>query len=211
MTRNLPVGRIQKGLWDQRGITLMELLIAVVIGLFVLAAFTGIDLSRIFLTNEANANAGFQTNVAYSLGHISRELLDADRVVLVSSSNMQIRRVVGTDLNSADSYDWTQYRYDAGAGTIQLYQQTEAGCSNYLLAENITAVQFAFSDESITPPGGEPLSGQDNNMLQITVTSEDPITHRQLTMRSTVAIRNGAHSNVSSGLSDILPPPGACT
>ena len=211
MSRNKRLKPIQKDFWSQRGITLMELLIATVIGLFVLLAFGGIDISRIFLTHEANAHAGFQTNAAYAVGHISRELMDVDRISLLSSTNMQMRRVVGTSLDVAASYDWTQYRYDAGAGEILLYQQIEGGCSAYLLAANIVAVEFAFSDESVVPPGGEPVFGNDNNMLRVTVTSEDPTTNVRLTFRSTVAIRNGAYTGVGTGLTSVLIWPGACT
>ncbi len=158
MSRNKRLNPTQKDFWSQRGVTLMELLIAMIIGLFVLLAFGGIDVSRIFLTNEANANAGFQTNAAYAVGHISRELMDVDRIVLISSTNMQMRRVVGANLDLVASYDWTQYRYDAGTDEIFLYQQTEDGCSGYLLAANISSLGFVFADESVVPSGGEPGS-----------------------------------------------------
>ena len=193
--------------------TLTEVLLASSIGLFIILAFSGVDVSRLLLTNQIHQDAGFHTEIAYAMSHMLKRLEGADRISLISSDpgNIQFRVPLGTDLDNAANYDWAQYRYESGSKQLFFYGQTEGGCSAHLLAKNVTGLTLSQPDEAPAPPGGEPSSA-DTNVLALSITVEDPDTQNALTFRGEVTIRAAAYTDISTGLSStVSPPPAVCT
>ncbi|MBI4323622.1 MAG: hypothetical protein HY596_05045 [Candidatus Omnitrophica bacterium] len=201
----------------ERGVTLMELLLASSIGVVVLLAMAHVDVTRILVGRQAKDLSEIQAEPAFALTHLARSIVRADRVNLISSSNIQIRipPTTGTqaDLNDPTKYAWVQYRH---SGTeMEIQYSTTNPCSVAARFRNISSLNIQYRDEStVPPPGGEPLGGPDNNVLEMTVksTAADLQTGEKVSLTGEATMRSGAYTNLMTGL---LPPgadnpPGSC-
>lgn len=199
----------------ERGVTLMELLLASSIGVVVLLALAHVDVTRILVGQQAKDVSEIQAEPAFALTHLARSIVRADRVNLISSSNIQIRipPTTGTGLDDPANYRWVQYRLN---GTeIQYFTNNPTPCTVASRFRDISSLNIQYRDESaVPPPGGEPLGGPDNNVLEITVksTAADLQTGEKVSLTGEATMRSGAYTNLMTGL---LPPgagnpPGSC-
>ena len=188
---------------SERGVTLLELLLASSIGMVVILAMAHVDVTRIFVGRQAGDLSEIQAEPAFALTHLIRSIIQADRVDLISASNIQIRIPPRpeTGLDDPNNYRWVQYRLN---GTEIQYFTTNP-CAVASRFRNVSSLQIQYRDESPAPPGGEPLAGLDNNVLAITVTSTvvSPQIGQAVSVTGEATMRAGAYTNLPSGL---LPP-----
>ena len=212
------------------GITLLELLIAVILGVVILLGIGQVDVTRIYIGNQVRRNSVPQTEASIAATHLLKTLEQADRVFLAAPDSIQIRVPQGgpaVNLDDAASYRWVQYRYDSGSQEI-LYFDPVSPCtvaqrfgdcrSTPQSPACFTSLTVQYQDESSTPPGGDP-SGQnlappeDNNMLEMTVQWTDQQTNVAQQFVSQMTMRAGAYTNLSTGLSPAgaaFDPPNPC-
>ena len=197
---------------SSRGMTLLELLIASSLGLVVLLALGQVDVTSIILGNQAKSLSTFQAEAAFTMTHLARSLQQADRVNLISSSNVQIRIPTGTSFDAPGNYKWVQYRHDSGSKEIR-YVDPASSCTVATRFRDIGSLDIRYRDESPAPPGGDPAV-QDNNVLEFTVSSTtDPQTNTTFTFTGEVTMRAGAYTGLMTGLTSagVSEPPAACS
>ena len=143
----------------KRGVTLMELLLASSVGVVILLAMAHVDVTRIFVGQQAKDLSEIQAEPAFALTHLARSIVQADRVNRISSSNIQIRipPTTGTqaDLDDPTKYTWVQYRLDGTTTTLRYFKP----------ATTCTEVSRFANIESLT------LQSLANNIFEITITS----------------------------------------
>ncbi len=172
------------------GVTLMEVLLASSIGVVILLAMAHVDVTRIFVGQQAKDLSEIQAEPAFALTHLARSIVQADRVNLISPSNIQIRipPITGTqaDLNDPTKYAWVQYRLD---GTTLRYFNPTNPC---------TEVSHFGNVQELT------LRSVANNIFEITITSTaaDPQTREAVHFTGQATMRAGT-TNLTTGL---LPP-----
>ena len=183
-----------------RGFTLAELLIAIAISTLVILLMGQVDMTRIFMSDQIRQNTNVDTWLA--LGHMERMLQVADRINLLGPTDIQFRRPptgAGANLDLAASYTWAEYTL---VGTqLRFFDNTVPGCVLSDTFDGITALTILYDNVALAPPGGEPLGGPDNNALGIALNAR---------YIANITIRNGAYTNLMTGLSSVSPPPAAC-
>ena len=188
---------------SELGVTLLELLLASSVGMVVLLAMAHVDVTRILVGQDARDLSEIQAEPSFALTHLTRSVIQADRVNLISASNIQIRIPPRpeTGLDDPNNYRWVQYRLN---GT-EIRYFTTGPCAVASRFRNVGSLQIQYRDESPAPPGGEPLAGLDNNVLAITVASTvvNPQIGQAVSVTGEATMRAGAHTNLMSGL---LPP-----
>ena len=197
----------------ERGVTLMELLLASLIGVIILLVMAHVDVTRILVGQDAKDLSEIQTEPAFALTHLTRSILQADRVNRISASNIQLRipPTTGTGLDDPSNYRWVQYRLN---GTEVQYFTT-GPCAAASRFRNVGSLQIQYRDESpVAPPGGEPLGGLDNNVLEIIVTSTviNAKINQTVSVTGEATMRAGAYTNLMTGLlpSGVGEPPASC-
>ena len=207
----------------QRGLTLMELLLASTLGLLVVFAFGGVDMGRVLLLDQVRQDGKFHTNLTYAIWHMSKHLELADRIEPVSANNLLFRVPrfgappdTTAAVDNAANYVWNQYRTvpaPNGLSTILFYEQVPGGCNTpKLLSENILSLAFAQPDEVVAPPGGD-AGGQDNNVLRITIQGREDRqagTPQTLTAVGQVTMRARGYTNDLTGMTRSATPPSGC-
>ncbi len=205
----------------QRGLTLMELLLASTLGLLVMFAFGGVDMGRVLLLDQVRQDSQFHTNLTYALWHMTKHLEVADRIALGPADNLLFRvpRFTGLPnttaaVDNAANYVWNQYRLVPGTNgldNIMFYEQIPGGCGRpQLLSGNILSLAFEQPDEISAPPGAV---GPDNNVLRMTIQGREDqqiATSRRLTVQGQVIMRARAYTNDLTGLTRASVPPGGC-
>jgi len=68
----------------------MELMVASLLGIFIILAIGKLDISRLFMAQEVDRSAAFQMTMQQTLGRITQQLRSADRIVLLSSGDATI-------------------------------------------------------------------------------------------------------------------------
>lgn len=196
-------------LMNARGMTLIEILTAtVVLSVVVILAIGQVDVTRVRLSEEVRRSGTGQAEAALALAHIVRSIQEADRVQLLSSISIQLRRFMGDPaapgaLDNGANYLWVQYRFDAALGAILFFDDTAAGCVESTRF-SVSSLDMKFIDPSPAPPGGEPFaSGDDNNVLDVKVDG-------RYSGRGTM--RSGAYTKVLTGLAPagVSDPPPSC-
>ncbi len=207
---------------SERGITLTEILLAAGIALVIIAGIIVTDITRFRIEQEVNKRAGTtapgEQQAALATIHFANELAPADRVVLVSSSSLLVRRPhMSTDpcknpvappptcLDNPANYQWDQYVLDVPNKTLKFYSHLKRnGCSvREDMAIQIEQVTFDYVDASQPPPGGEPFAApslKDNNLLSYLIRWNDGKSPaRTHDFQGTVAIRAAPYSDVNAG------------
>ena len=180
-----------------------EVITASAISLLVVILIGQVDLTRVYLSNQARLNATGGTAAALLLGHMQQLLQQSDRINLVSPTDIQFRRpstASGVNLDLASSYTWAQYQL---VGTqVLFYDDTGGGCGVNQTFDDITALDIVYDDVAIPPPGGDPPV-QDNNTLGVAVNTRFILN---------ITIRGAGYTNVQSGLAPlgVADPPSAC-
>jgi len=224
---------VECGMWNAkirnpqspRGITLLELLVASVLGLVVLLAIGQVDVTRVLLGQKVRTTTQFQSEAGLAVAHMTRQLVQADRINLISSDNAQFRYVVCPTeppdpacYDDANNYRWAQYAYrdtdaDGTPDAIRFYDDTNADCGVDLDFHDISNLTVAYRNETPeAPPGGEPPV-DDNNVLEMTVEWTEPQSGTVYPYRGEIAIRAGAYTNVTTGLAPpgVSGPPASCS
>jgi len=200
------------------GITLFELLIASALGLVVILAIGQVDVTRIFLTKEMSGSLGVQAEASLAVAYLARSLQQADRVNLISPSNVQLRYVVcpttppdSACFDNAANYRWAQYRHDSATKEIR-YVDPASSCTVASRFRDVDSLSIRYRDEAPPPPGGDPPV-QDNNILELVVSTTDPQSGNPLTYTSEAVIRAGAYTNLMTGLAPagVSDPPASCS
>ena len=200
----------------RRGFTLIELILAAVIGVIIVAAMGHFDVTRILMTKAMSPNTETQGEAELAELWIEKQLQLADRVHLINSSNIQFRipRNPLGNLNDPTNYEWSQIGYRAADTSILYLQDIAAGdCSPDETFRSIQGLTIQFKDEAQFPPGGEPPTGPlDSNVLEVTVVSTQPNPADPAEIIGEVTLRGGAYTNVTTGLAPpgVSEPPGGC-
>ncbi len=202
-----------------RGITLFELLVASSLGLFLLIAIGRINLSRFYHSKRIQSVAVFQAEAGLALATLAKRLEQADRIVLHSTgedgppaippsngpANVLFRVPLGAAFDSANNYRWAQYRLvdldqNGRPETIAFYDNLGRPDSDCVVDEKFSSVRkltVTFKDVTPAPPGGEPASGRDTNLLELRLFLIDPETNRiEARYTEGVTFRAGTYSNV---------------
>lgn len=168
----------------QRGMTLMELMLASALGFVVIMAMGKVDLTRSSIGREVHTTALLQSNAWRAVFHMTKRLAEADRINLVFAggpvpalASIQLRipepdtggpgcavaSCTGSTpapccFDIAANYRWAQYHFDLGTYTIRFFNNTQAGCGDVrVLAHYVSSVGIDYQDaEPLAPPGGEP-------------------------------------------------------
>ena len=209
----------------RRGVTLLELLLASMIGLVVVLGLSKIDVTRIYLSQEVQNRTRGPSEAMLVLSSIIKDLEQADRAVLYGpdcgggtpSSCLKFRIPIGTDFDNTNpvvnNYKW--FKYSFSAGQIQYDAITDTGCGTDRTFKDLTGLTFAWRDESPTPPGGrEPFAPptEDNNVIEIQVSWHDPTSGVDRSYTGQATMRAGAYTDLTSGLSPVgvAPEPSSC-
>ena len=199
---------------NARGLSLIELMIAIGIGFVVLLAIGQIDVSRVRLSEAVRRRNTDDMQAAMAAAQMSKLLREADRIALNSPTSVQFRRFVGDPtapgaMDNTANYRWAQFKLvdrsaPVGMDTIEFYDDTGAGNCGVDDQYAATALDIHYRDEvTQPPPGGEPLGGPDNNVLEILINDRFP---------ADVTIRAGAYTNHMGGLLPVgsAGPAGPC-
>jgi len=219
--------RIRHAVWRyqlpaRRGVTLMELVVASTVSLVVVLAVGQLDVTRIFLAEQARQSAGMGSEARLAMSQFVRDAQQADRVNVVSGTNVQLR-IPQADcdscacspdgvpepscFNDSASYRWVQYKLDSTQKQILFYDDTASGCGAaadrtfHDIKSGGFSVRYRDTASVPAPPGGEPFAGEDNNVLDIQVTTADS-SGQAMTYVNTVTLRAGAYTNVGAGGGD---------
>ena len=183
----------------QNGVTLLEILVASILGVVVALAMGQVDVSRMYHSQEVRGMAAAQSEAGFAVTHMTKQLALADRINLISSSNLQLRIPPDTsnpaDFDNPANYVWKAYTYNSAADELRFYDPA-AACILAVTFRDISAV-------TITQIA--------NNTLQLAVASTNPYTSTTLTYTGQATLRAGA-SDVTTGLADasVSPPPASC-
>ncbi len=207
-----------------RGVSLIELLMATAVALVVLLAIGNVDVTRILFLKDLTQAVPQTSEAAFALAHMIRSLQQADRINLISASNIQLRipQASGGSLNPTNAnydlpgnYRWVQYKLvpPVSPNTIQFYDNTALDCTPDWSAGGpanpLTDLTIGYQNEAPAPPGGDPAIpsppvpplGADNNVLLIRISwpnaNSPPPT---LSYTGEVTIRSGAYTQTMTGL-----------
>ena len=216
------------------GVTLMELLVASLIGLVVILAISQVDVTRVLISEDIRRSTPSLTEASLIITEMGKSMQQADRINLVSNGtsqpgNVQLRLPVdnlpaGFDPDAAASYKWVQFRFDPSNKRIVMYDPaSQPGCSVYTRfgycgpgqTTCFSGLTINYANESPRPPGGEPTgitnlnSPDDNNVLVMTISWTDSRTGQSQSFTGQSTIRAGAYTNVSTGMAapTVSPPP----
>jgi hypothetical protein len=184
-----------------RGFGLIEMITATALALIVILAIGQVDVTRVRLSEEVRKRGALEP--ALALAHMANHLKQADRINLVSPTNVQFRVPLGTNFDVADNYQWHQYKLD---GTTLQFCTGDSVDAQF---SGITALDIHYEDvEPLAPPGGDPFdpAPEDNNVLEFVINDIND------QYRSEVTIRAGAYTNFMMGLAPAgtSDPPGGC-
>ncbi len=207
---------------DRAGLSLLELLIAGTLGLVVILALSQTDVSRVRLGDRISEAVFRHADARSAIGHVVKRLEAADRVILLDASNaacqsscvsvqLRIPPTDPTQLDTAASYQWVQYKRDATSNELRYYSPASS-CAIALSFKDVTGFTLSYENQSPAPPGGEPMGVSDSNLVQVSLVATDPKTGDTTTFPASVTIRGAGYTNVSSGLSEAGPqPPAPCS
>ena len=196
----------------ERGITLIELLIASAISTLVIMLLGQVDMTRLYLTTDTKEVTQGQIEVAMAMAYMTNELMAADRVNLLdgpNATNIQFRVPTGTSFDAPGNYQWHQYRFDAASNELRFYEDTGAGCVVDRRSFDISSVDIHYQSEAPAPPGGDPPM-EDNNVLEVVING----TRNEVTLRAmSYSNLNASGWDSGSGMAPagVSNPASACT
>jgi prepilin-type N-terminal cleavage/methylation domain-containing protein len=145
-----------------RGFSLLEMLIALAIGLLVGGTIITVMQSQIQLSTSQNRNMLNQADLRDSIGFITEEIVTMGSGVVepyVEVAESEELMYVG-DLNNDDVWERIHYFYDADSEELRrtLSQSTDEGASwtvigTDVLAANISTITFAYFADNNQIPG----------------------------------------------------------
>lgn len=187
----------------RRGVTLLELLIASILGVVLILAVGHLDVARISQTNEARGIVTAQAEADFGIAHMVKQLEAADRINLLSGSSLQLRQFrpptssppTSADFDNPANYVWKQYRYDSGTKEVRFYDPASS-----------CALAASFKDVSALT-----ITQTSNNILELVTASTNAITGTTMTYTGQVTIRGGG-SDIATGLAPpgVSDPPAGC-
>ncbi len=192
---------------NTRGLTLMELTVASAISLVIILAMGQVDLTRLLLADQARNEASRGSEASLVMASLIRDAQRADRVNLLSPSEVQLRIPHPTCgaacactngvptalcLDQAGAYRWVEYKLVRS--DVVFYGNTANGCGTSRAFRDIGGFTVRYLDASQAPPGGDPQV-QDNNVLQVMVTTTDPQAG-SMTYTNTATLRAEAYTNL---------------
>jgi hypothetical protein len=193
----------------------MELVVASTISVVVVLALGQVDVTRLLLSQRVRDTAQTNSEALFALAALVRDAQQADRVNVVSASDVQLRLPAGNCVVPAGvpdpgcfdnpaNYRWVEYKL-AGT-TVQFFDDTAGGaCGVDRTFYDITALSVAYVDAvTQAPPGGEPFAASqaDSNVLQVQMTTAPSQTGDAMTYTDVVTLRAGVYSNVNASGSD---------
>ena len=197
------------------GITMLELMIASVIGIVIMLALGNIDATRVYLTNQIRSSSTSLSDASFAVSLAIRDIQQADRVVVLNPTSLQVRiplPAAATDLDNPANYKWVEYQYDDVAREIILYDPATSctvrqrfGRCTANDAVCFSGLNIRYGNESPAPPGGDPNGPSlnppdDNNTLQFTISWTDSKTNVTQSLTNQATMRASAYTN--------LPDPG---
>lgn len=189
----------------RRGITMIELTVASVVGMIILIQLGTMQGNQMRLGQAVGSQSagGFESMLAVTT--ILNRLAHADRIVLRSTgtatnpsagnAKIQFRYVVNPTATAtsgyfdiATNYRWAEYRFTgSGSKRIEFFDNVAivGNCSSPAMSwTDIGMLIIEPDDGGPAPPGGEPALA-DNNMLRLMAQSANSYTwyHSQITLR----------------------------
>ena len=192
-------------------------------------AIGNIDITRLLLSRDARQRVANQHEAGLAAAHLTRSLIQADRVRLLDASCtagaspsgcIQLRLSTATSGNPTDfddpaKYRWLQYRYDSAAHEVRYYDAVPSAgpCSGPSLTfVTISGLTVSYHNEAPTPPGGDPPS-QDNNVVGFVIQPEvgqayeSEVTLRPLAYTNIGAVGTDSGTGQERPGANIRPPP----
>ena len=232
---------LMRAAWEQ-GLTLMELMVASTIAMVVAFGVWTMDVGRFRMNEELRERSGvatYQGQAALTAAmKLAKSLESADRINVVSTNpgDVKIRLFAPVAdcgigcigggnpdpccFDNPANYRWEQYRLTGN--DLQWYRDMGT-CALRIIAREITGLTVVFQDAALAaPPGGEPMGGADNNLLQYTVTWDNGLPgprNRTQTFTGQVTSRAIPYSDVNAAAGDsgwgldaggLNNPPGSC-
>lgn len=203
------------------GVTLAEILVAITISVIIFWTLGQLDVTRLLETDKVRRTATTPPEAELAMVHLSRQLQQADRVVVSSDgqatpANVCARVPINKDaLDTVAGYRWAQYVHDPTAQKVLYYTFDAAGVPTLTdQFRNVSAFTLQTRSESPPPPGGEPTPA-DTNVLEFALTATDPHPETGATFpyRAQVTLRAGAYTDLSNSLAPpgVAEVPAACS
>ena len=206
------------------GITMIELLIASVIGIVIMLALGNMDSTRVYLSDQIRRSSSSLSEASLAVSLAVRDIQQADRVVLLNPTSVQVRIPLAAaasnppaSLDNPANYKWVQYKSDGINHEIVLYdppctarqrfgrcRTDESGC--------FSGLEISYVDASPAPPGGDPPN-QDNNTQQFKLSWRDIKTNVTQDLIDQATMRASAYTNLADPgllIGAGSTPPGGC-
>ena len=196
----------------QRGVTLLEVMIASAIAIVIALGLAMVEGTRARVhedTRRRVVDEPERKNASLAALHIAKSLETADRMNLVPATSVyQVRMSVcptsapPSCFDAAVNYQWVQYRLNANELRLYQFARPPAGCpAIQVLAREITALTINV----------DPLNLNNGAMYSLTWTSGA----RNQTFPGQVITRLRPETGAPFGLQDpslgdLSPPPAAC-
>jgi Tfp pilus assembly protein PilV len=169
-------------LTQPKGLTLIELLAASVVGVVIVLALGQVDVARVKFFEALPRGQGQRVSLApeatYALDQMLSDLKQADRVVLRSLQDIDLTSVTDWVASDVQAYlpaseEWVEYRFKKAQETtpasIEMFRSTCAAHESFQ-APGMSDLYVQFVDIAGAPPGGEPFGdGRDNNVVAVGV------------------------------------------
>ena len=184
---------------DNKGFTLVEVMITGMILAVVLAVVTGVFLSSSRMHQRTNQRVGIQMNTRLGLAIMSKELRHAGcdpsefgvtGVVWADDDTVQVRADLDGDgvIQTAEPSEDVTYFYDASTQTLF----RDPGTGPQVIVPNVSSVTIVYLDATNTVLGPVPLDAATITQVRsiaITITT-DSQDAGQVTWGTTIALRN---------------------
>jgi hypothetical protein len=194
-----------------RGITLLEMMTAALLGVVIILALGKVDVTRIYLSDQVRRASSSHTEAALAMTQMVRQIQRADRIIVdTGSESVQVRIPTGgpsLDFDQPGSYEWLQFRRDSATGQLVQFAPASTctvaarygNCSTGTNADDACFTQFAlrYQDEAPAPPGGDP-NPQDNNLLELELIWKEPKSGRTQRYLGQANLRAGAYTDMNA-------------
>lgn len=188
-----------KQLLNNKGLTLVELMITSIVLAVVLAAVNGIFFSSNRVYREASTRANMQMNSRLGLSIMTREIRHAGcdpneigvvGIVQARADRLRIRGDLNGDgaIQTAEPSEDVTYFYDAATNSIM----RDPGAGAQLLIPNVTAASFTYLDAANNPLGPLPLSAAQADQVRsidVSLTAAVPDAG-DITLDTSIKLRN---------------------
>lgn len=145
------------GRQDERGFTLIELIIAMTVGLVVLAAMYGVFTIQNRHLKIEEQLAEMQQNARAAMDMMTREIRMAGYdptgeagagITSAATNSLSFTLDVNADEDTADSNEYITYSLYTTDGIQKLGRKSTASATNQPVAEHVESLDFEFYDEA---------------------------------------------------------------